>query len=136
MSIRNLNLELRDLGGSAVLATAASASTGNAESLCRWFVSGGTLYLRVSEEETPTLDEPKLYKLSLAVTQVVCLATKCPGDVDGDNDIDSKDLQLLLKAYAADCASADYDVRADFDCNGVFDDDDLAVLLEQFGQPC
>ena len=50
----------------------------------------------------------------------------CPGDLDGDGDVDLGDLDLLLASYGQDAGG-------DQDCDGVIDLEDLADLLANYG---
>jgi hypothetical protein len=56
----------------------------------------------------------------------------CPGNVDGDQDVDLDDLTILLQNFG----DSGVDVSGDLDGNGTVDLDDLTVLLQNFGQPC
>jgi len=58
--------------------------------------------------------------------------TPCPGDVDGDNDVDLQDLATLL----ANFGSSGGTFPGDLDNDGDVDLQDLATLLAAFGQPC
>ncbi|MCK4871101.1 MAG: ankyrin repeat domain-containing protein [Phycisphaerales bacterium] len=53
----------------------------------------------------------------------------CPGDLDGDNDVDQADLGILLSAYGNSAAG---------DCDGDGDTDqaDLGILLSNYGTNC
>ncbi len=55
--------------------------------------------------------------------------TWCPGDLDGDNDVDLTDLSLLLANYG-DSKAGDYDCDCDTDLT------DLGFLLEHYGESC
>jgi hypothetical protein len=55
-----------------------------------------------------------------------------PGDVDGDNDVDTEDLLLLLAAWG-DCPDPPEDCPADFDGDGDVDTEDLLTLLANWG---
>ncbi len=57
----------------------------------------------------------------------------CPGDADGDLDIDSADLNILLGQFGLDVEPG---TGADFDGNGFVDAIDLNTLLGAFGSPC
>ena len=63
-------------------------------------------------------------------------AEPCPGDVDGDLDVDLSDLGAMLAAYGACDGDPGYDAGADFDDNGCIDLSDLGSLLTAYGQPC
>lgn len=60
----------------------------------------------------------------------------CPGDVDGDGDVDQADLGGLLAAYGRSNGQAGYNGCADFDCDGDVDQSDLGSLLARYGQNC
>ncbi len=53
----------------------------------------------------------------------------CPGDLDGDLDVDQSDLGLLLASY-------DLDDGGDVDGDGDTDQSDLGVLLANYGTDC
>lgn len=56
----------------------------------------------------------------------------CPGDVDGDNDVDLSDLATLLSQFG----STGSGFSGDLDHDGDVDLSDLATLLANFGQVC
>lgn len=58
----------------------------------------------------------------------------CPGDVDGDRDIDLTDLSTLLSNFGA--ASGQTRTQGDLDGDGDVDLSDLAQLLANFGGSC
>ncbi len=53
----------------------------------------------------------------------------CPGDLDGDNDVDLADLSILLANYGDSKVG-------DFDCDCDTDLTDLGFLLEHYGTTC
>jgi hypothetical protein len=57
------------------------------------------------------------------------VAPPCPGDLDGDSDVDLDDLTLLLQAFGTSTAG-------DIDGDGDTDLDDLTLLLQAFGTVC
>ncbi len=57
----------------------------------------------------------------------------CPGDLDGDLDVDLTDLSMLLSNFGITGATPD---QGDFDGDGDVDLADLSVLLSAFGQTC
>jgi len=57
----------------------------------------------------------------------------CPGDVDGDHDVDSTDLNIILTAFGC---SAPGPCSGDADGDGDTDSTDLNIVLTAFGQPC
>jgi len=58
----------------------------------------------------------------------------CPGDLDGDNDVDLSDLAQLLSNYGMMSGAAYED--GDLDSDGDVDLSDLAALLSVYGAPC
>jgi hypothetical protein len=63
---------------------------------------------------------------TLTVTPAGDCPTACLGDLDGDGDVDSADLALLLGGWNGPGAS-------DLDGNGTTDSSDLAILLGAWG---
>ncbi len=60
----------------------------------------------------------------------------CPGDVDGDGDIDQSDLGALLASYELPPNDPFHDPRADLNCDGLVDQADLGELLAHYGAAC
>jgi hypothetical protein len=58
----------------------------------------------------------------------------CPGDLDGDGDIDLADLAQLLANYGM-TSGAQYE-DGDIDADGDVDLSDLAALLAVYGTTC
>lgn len=56
----------------------------------------------------------------------------CPGDLDGDNDVDISDLSVLLSQFG----STGGGLSGDLDDDGDVDISDLATLLSVFGTTC
>ncbi|MGP1347731.1 MAG: hypothetical protein ACTS3F_13825 [Phycisphaerales bacterium] len=56
-------------------------------------------------------------------------AIECPGDLNGDNEVNSDDLGILLSAFGGGAAG-------DLDGDGDTDSDDLGILLSAFGDVC
>ena len=59
--------------------------------------------------------------------------TPCPGDVDGDRDVDLTDLAILLANFDATDATRE---MGDLDGDGLVSLTDLALLLSLFDVPC
>ncbi len=53
----------------------------------------------------------------------------CPGDMDGDRDVDHSDLGILLSLWGATD-------ECDLDCDGDIDQGDLGILLAHWGEGC
>jgi hypothetical protein len=58
----------------------------------------------------------------------------CPGDLDGDNDVDLSDLSILLAHYGM-TSGAEYE-DGDLDGDGDVDLTDLSELLAHYGETC
>ena len=67
-------------------------------------------------------------------TQLAVTPPACPGDLDGDNDVDLGDLAQLLGNYGT-TSGATYE-QGDLDGDGDVDLADLAALLARYGQTC
>jgi len=57
--------------------------------------------------------------------------TSCPGDANGDSDIDAKDLSVLINDLINGCAG---DCQGDVDGNGTVDGADVTMFTEYFGR--
>jgi hypothetical protein len=72
---------------------------------------------------------------AFSVVQYSCIdPTPCPGDLDGDNDIDITDLATLLVHYGVTSGAAYAD--GDLDGDGDVDLADLSALLAVYGTSC
>jgi len=60
----------------------------------------------------------------------------CPGDTDGDDDVDLVDLAVLLGTYGLCHGDPGYVPQADFNGDDCVTLDDLAELLGHYGQTC
>jgi hypothetical protein len=68
------------------------------------------------------------------VTNLICVDPHpCPGDLDGDDDVDIADLAQLLANYGASDATPE---QGDLDGDGDVDLSDLAALLAVYGTVC
>jgi len=65
---------------------------------------------------------------------VFAVTAPCPGDLDGDNDVDLSDLAILLSNYGM-TTGAEYE-DGDLDGDGDVDLADLAALLAVYGTTC
>jgi hypothetical protein len=68
------------------------------------------------------------------VLRFECEQVPCPGDLDGDNDIDLSDLSQLLANYGT-TGGAQYE-DGDLDADGDVDLSDLSALLAVYGTSC
>ena len=57
-------------------------------------------------------------------------ATDCPGDVDGNGEVDVNDVLILVSVWN----TANY--NADLDGDGLVDADDVLILLSHYGESC
>lgn len=60
----------------------------------------------------------------------------CPGDTDGDADVDVNDLAALLSSYGICKGHSGYNAAADFNGDGCVDLSDLTFLLSNYGTIC
>lgn len=58
----------------------------------------------------------------------------CEGDLDGDRDVDSDDMDVFRAAFGAVAGSPAYNPACDLDADGDVDADDLDVLRVDFGR--
>lgn len=56
------------------------------------------------------------------------------GDIDGDFDVDYRDLFILARAYGSSRGDPEYVPNADLDCNGKIDYKDLFILARNYGK--
>ena len=56
------------------------------------------------------------------------------GDIDGDGDVDYRDLFILARAYGSSVGQPSYIANADLDCNGKIDYKDLFHLARNYGK--
>ena len=57
-----------------------------------------------------------------------------PGDCDGDNDVDYRDLFFLARRYGSQEGAYPYDSHADFNSDGKIDYKDLFILARNYGK--
>jgi hypothetical protein len=72
-----------------------------------------------------TIDTPELGGLAVA-------PAPCTGDLDGDNDVDSTDLNILLSGFGCTGGGCPGDIDGDGDT----DTTDLNIVLSAFGTTC
>jgi hypothetical protein len=69
-------------------------------------------------------------------TQAIVVLTPpadCPGDADGDYDVDSTDLNIILAAFGT---TGEPGMPGDLDLDGDCDSTDLNIVLANFGELC
>ena len=73
---------------------------------------------------------PALLSFSILSMAMAPAGASCPGDADGNGQVDGADMGITLASWGPckDCA-------ADFDGNGEVDGLDIATLLSEWG-PC
>ncbi len=122
----DLRLDIFGTNGTTVLASSNVGGPGVTESVSNVaFPVGGTYYLRVSN--TLQSDEPQTYNLSITF-----VGAGCPGDANGDNVVDFRDLNLILGSFGQSGPALLGDVNHD----GVVDFRDLNLVLSNFGRTC
>lgn len=95
--------------------------------------AGGTYYLFVAPQYAGafTCDSPTIHYIATLTGEV---EPPCPGDLDGDNDVDLADLAQLLANYGMTSGAVYED--GDLDGDGDVDLSDLAALLAVYGTTC
>lgn len=107
-----------------------------------WIVLAGTaevidntLHLTMTVDASTPLspDNPDLGTLTVSGTIIgsadLPTPLPCPGDLDGNGQVDADDLGLLLGAFGNNDAG-------DLNDDGITNADDLGLLLSAFGIPC
>jgi hypothetical protein len=59
-----------------------------------------------------------------------------PGDLNGDFQVNLKDLAILAKAYGSTAGDANWNPNADIDGDGLVGLSDLGILVQHYGQIC
>jgi V8-like Glu-specific endopeptidase len=89
---------------------------------------GATMQVRFTANDADTQSIVEAGIDAFQVIEYIC-DDECPGDFDGDGDVDQADLGHLLAHYGIDDGG-------DIDGDGDTDQADLGALLAQYGQPC
>jgi hypothetical protein len=94
----------------------------------------GVLHINGVETPAAGFDNANSYaefsRTTVIYFQTMSETPPCPGDVDGDLDVDLTDLAILLGSFGT--AASNGDLNAD----GVVDLSDLSLLLANFGNVC
>jgi hypothetical protein len=88
------------------------------------------LRFRANDSNPQSIVEAAIDAVRIARTE--CVQPACPGDTDGDDDVDLDDLLVVLGTFGQSGAGLAGDVDDDDDV----DLDDLLVVLGVFGAPC
>jgi len=126
-------LHLRDNDVAAIIEVSGCRFSGNETAVGCAGISGDTV-VDLTVADSVICDHPLGGDISIAYTDGGgndlgnwC----CPGDVDGDGDVDADDLGTLLTGYGD--ASLDADDREDCSRDGDVDVEDLIGMLSQWG---
>lgn len=113
--------------------TTVTLPSGNSTTLILpWDTTGVTKgNYTIKANATPVPGETDLVDNTLVDDWVIVTV---PGDIDGDYDVDYKDLFILARAYGCTVEDACYIPNADLDCNGRIDYKDLFILARHYGQ--
>ena len=114
LAISDVNIQLLD-SGSNVVTTAASNPAGQSESFSE-MLPAGLYYIRVYQ--TGTISQSQLYNLVISYEEEE-ISQPCPGDLNGDGEIDFDDLGMVLSGFGT-----------------IYDFDDLGAVLGAFGTSC
>lgn len=60
----------------------------------------------------------------------------CPGDIDGNRQVNSTDYLFFKKAYGSSTGGASYNSRADLDQNGQVNSTDYLTFKQKYGASC
>ena len=128
-------LHLRDNDVAAIIEVSGCLFSGNeTDSWTGYAGISGDVVVNLTVSDSTLCDHPQGGDISIAYTDGGgnelgdwC----CPGDVDGDGDVDADDLGTLLDGYAD--GSLDADDREDCSRDGDVDVADLIGMLSQWG---
>jgi hypothetical protein len=73
---------------------------------------------------------------ALVASWCACSSTRCPGDADGDLDVDIGDIAILIQHWEDMHPSVPPGSFGDLSRNGLVNIEDLAILLPQWGELC
>jgi len=114
------------------------SDTTDPDGFYRLWVFGGWSGRVTPSKEGYVFDPPSRGYSAVFETQAyqdyVGTPVSCPGDLDGDGDIDLSDLAQLLSNYGETSGMTYWD--GDLDCDGDVDLTDLAALLAVYGTTC
>ena len=63
-------------------------------------------------------------------------ATACPGDFDGNRNVNIADFLAFVEVFGTSSADANYNAQMDFDSNGSVEIADFLAFVEVFGTEC
>jgi hypothetical protein len=93
-----------------------------------------TVYLRWAMGPTDDSNTYPGWNIDDVEIWAVDMSPECPGDLDGDGDVDLSDLSILLAHYGM-TSGAEYE-DGDLDGDGDVDLTDLSALLAAYGTSC
>jgi uncharacterized protein (DUF2141 family) len=70
----------------------------------------------------------------LAVAAAICPVRAILGDINGDGNVDIKDVGIVAKAFGTTPSDPRWNPAADLDGNGKIDTRDIAIVAANFGK--
>ncbi|MGP1347625.1 MAG: DUF7453 family protein [Phycisphaerales bacterium] len=93
--------------------------------------NGRFIIAEVTLEDPATLEA---LNAAILIDRFPPVEPTCPGDADGDGDIDSDDLAIILTFFG--CSNPDPELCPSIDGDGDVDSNDLSIVLSGFGSLC
>ncbi|MGD9693696.1 MAG: matrixin family metalloprotease [Phycisphaerales bacterium] len=128
--VQDLSLDLIAADGTTVVESSNAGSYGVAEQIQRTIATNGSYFLRIrslSERPANNGNNVQIYDFSVTYTP-----GGCPGDANGDNQVNFTDLNFVLANFGVTGPFVIGDVNQD----GVVSFLDLNIVLSYFGRVC